>query len=173
MLAILGRCAEAAGSHPKPSVLEWSPQFKRGKILARSGSACSMITVRLTWLVWVKSLASGYSYGPGNAPDRVYSSQPARRAAWVTCGRPFEPLWKKASVLATDGTYPLRLDEPLWRLRRQGCRKIPTWPCAYRERCSVVAYCQPDRMRLSVAGDPNQQHSEWNSTIDSPRLSGA
>ena len=78
----------------------------------------------------------------------------------------FEPLWKEASTLAADGTYPLRLDEPLWRLRRQGCMKIQSWPCAYRERCPVVAYCQPNRIRLSVAGDPNQNQSEWRIHLD-------
>ena len=84
-----------------------------------------------------------------------------------------QQVWKEASALAADGTYPLRLDEPLWLLSRQGCRKTPTWPCAYRERCPVVEYCQPNRIRLSVAGDPNQQLSEWNITLDSPRLPGA
>ncbi len=81
-----------------------------------------------------------------------------------------QQVWKEASALAADGTYPLGLDEPLWLLSRQGCRKTPTWPCAYREHCPVVAYCQPNRIRLSVAGDPNQQQSEWSIHLDPPRI---
>jgi hypothetical protein len=80
---------------------------------------------------------------------------------------PFEPLWKEAATLAAEGTYPPRLDEPVWRLRPQGCGQPQTWPCASREQCPVVAYCQPDRVRLSVAGDPHQPQSEWNIAVDS------
>ncbi len=82
-------------------------------------------------------------------------------------------VWKEALVLADDGTYPLRLDEPLWLLSRQGCRKTKRWPCEYRTSCPVVAYCQPSYLKLSVAGDPNQQQSEWKIGSDPSHLPGA
>lgn len=96
-----------------------------------------------------------------------------RKGAMGARGRRFETLWKDALSSALDGTSPLRLDEPLWRLRRQGCRKTAIWPCAYRDRCPVVAYCQPGRIRLTVAGSVNLDQSEWKVDVHPPRSSKA
>lgn len=73
-------------------------------------------------------------------------------------------VWRRALLGSPDGSYPLQLDEPLWILSRNGCRKTQLWPCEFRLRCPAANYCQPDRVRLTVAGMTTSGKAEWTVT---------
>ncbi len=70
-----------------------------------------------------------------------------------------QEVWKRA--LAGSGAYPLQMDQPLWLLSRRGCRQADGWPCSARRRCPVGDLCVPERVWLTVAGNANQEGSEW------------
>lgn len=58
--------------------------------------------------------------------------------------------WREALQGSAD--YPLRLDEPLWLLSRNGCRKTETWPCQFRDRCPVAGLCDPRGPVINIRG---------------------
>ena len=72
-------------------------------------------------------------------------------------------VWRDA-LLGSFDSYPLQLDEPLWLLSRNGCRKTETWPCQFRSRCPAANFCQLDRIRLTVAGLAISDKAEWTIT---------
>lgn len=80
---------------------------------------------------------------------RLHDLRDAAQRVWATALRD------------ADDTYPLRLDEPLWLLSRNGCRRTTAWPCQFRRVCPVVEYCQPNHLLISVAGNPAQDESKW------------
>lgn len=70
-----------------------------------------------------------------------------------------QEVWKRA--LAGSGAYSLQMDQPLWLLSRRGCRRAEGWPCSARRGCPAADLCAPERMWLTVAGNANQEGSEW------------
>lgn len=55
-----------------------------------------------------------------------------------------QQVWREAS----EGTehYPLQVDEPLWHLSRNSCRKMKSMPCEYRHECDLAAFCTGTRL---------------------------
>jgi hypothetical protein len=64
-----------------------------------------------------------------------------------------QAVWRKAC----QGTelYPLQLDEPLWHLSRNGCRKTKTMPCEYEASCPVGHHCTGTWLQTS--GTPGNE----------------
>ena len=83
-----------------------------------------------------------------------------------------QQVWRGALTTADSGTYPLRMDEPLWMLSRQGCRVTRTWPCEFLAECPVGLQCQAKQLWLAAAtGGPIQDETEWTITPRAPEAS--
>jgi hypothetical protein len=68
--------------------------------------------------------------------------------------------WLEALQDPGAGLYPLRMDEPLWLLSRQGCRRTGQWPCEFLGRCPVAEHCESRHVWLGLAGSETTDHSE-------------
>jgi len=71
------------------------------------------------------------------------------KGTFIKFSRMVQHIW--AEACQGIEIYPLQLDESLWTLSREGCRKTRRMPCEYRYECPVQSYCT--ETRLNAYGD--------------------
>lgn len=82
------------------------------------------------------------------------------RGEMVPLREAVQAVWREA--LQGTGYYPLQLDEPLWLLSRNGCRRTEGWWCDFAGRCPVAQWCTPERrVGLTNAGTTGEEVRLW------------